>query len=152
MHITCPSGMARMSSEFATQDPRKCSSGPTLHMQDGGGAPCIFDTCACHRPSGSHADACKIMMSPHDSMHIVSYLQPLSTAALVLHVHKDELSSGKPQEQAVICKPRSSAACQIHLQSLCSWCPCCCCWSSFLRAQEAQSKLYDSCRRGDLSL
>ena len=45
LFLTCPSGTARISREFATQEPRNSSSGPTLHMHDGGGAPCAFDTC-----------------------------------------------------------------------------------------------------------
>lgn len=49
--LTCPSGTARISREFATHDPRKSSSGPTLHMQEGGGAPCAFETCTSRQAS-----------------------------------------------------------------------------------------------------
>ena len=44
--LACCSGRARSSSESPAQDPRKMSSGPTAHMQDGGAAALTFDTCS----------------------------------------------------------------------------------------------------------
>ncbi len=56
--LACCSGRACSSRESPAQDPRKMTSGPTAHMQEGGAAALTLETCSKGRAL-SHASCIK---------------------------------------------------------------------------------------------